>query len=104
MPFSLNLPKKLRVHGWKVKIQEKERLEPPHVTVWHGEDVWRISLRTKAFLVPPGGSWKDIDDEVRELIEDENNWKALCNAWDERYQSNPVSSAAEDDDAQDIDP
>jgi len=99
MPYRLNLPRKLRVQGWKVKIQEKERLEPPHVTVWHGDEMWRISLRTGGFLVPPGGSWNDIDAGVRDLIEDVDNWKGLCDAWDERYPHNPVSSAEEDDDA-----
>jgi hypothetical protein len=99
MPFQLALPKKLRSRGWKVKIQEKERLEPPHVTVWHGEDVWRIGLRDKEFLVPPGGGWKDLDEEVRRLIEDESNWEELCREWDQRYPSNPVSSDEEDEDA-----
>src|SRR3954447_14063766 len=33
MPFDLPLTRKLRVQGWKVKIREKERVEPPHVTV-----------------------------------------------------------------------
>lgn len=98
MPFSLPLPKRLRNQGWKVKIQDKERLEPPHVTVWHGEDMWRISLRTGGFLVPPGGGWKVIDTEVRDLIEDEDNWRELRDPWDEMYPSNPVSSTKEEDD------
>jgi hypothetical protein len=97
MPFRLDLPKKLRDRGWKVKIQDKERLEPPHVTVWHGEDVWRISLRTRDFLVPPGGSWKDVDAEVRQLIE--NAWETLVRAWDARYPHNPVARREQDDDA-----
>ncbi len=97
MPFSLDLPKRLRVKGWKVKIQEKERLEPPRVTVWHGEEVWRIGLRDRRFLVPPGGGWKDIDQEVRTLIEDEDHWEQLRNAWDQRYPSNPVSSTEGND-------
>ena len=98
MPFQLILPKKLRVRGWKVKIQEKERLEPPHVTIWHGEDMWRISLRDRSFIVPPGGGWKEIDNEVRTLIEDETNWKTLCDRWDRKYPSNPVSSGKKDED------
>lgn len=97
MPFDLPLPKKLRVRGWKVKIREKERLEPPHVTVFHGEDIWRIGLRNRDFLVPPGGSWNDIDVEVRELIEDEDNWKELCEFWDGKYPNNPVTSKKEDE-------
>ena len=30
MPFELPLPKKLKAESWKVKIREKERVEPPH--------------------------------------------------------------------------
>ena len=101
MPYNLRLPRPLRVRGWKVKIQEKERLEPPHVTVWHRERVWRISLRTGEFLVPPGGGWNDVDADVRAAIEDGRNWNDLCDAWDAKYPSNPVSSTEEDDDAQD---
>ncbi len=97
MPFRLNLPKRLKARGWKVKIQDKERLEPPHVTVWHGEDMWRICLRTGGFLIPPGGSWNDMDAEVRRIIEDA--WETLTREWDARYPENPVSSLEDDDDA-----
>jgi hypothetical protein len=96
VPYRLNLSRKLRDRGWKVKIQDKERLEPPDVTIWHLEDVWRIYLRTGSFLVPPGGNWNDIDAEVREIIE--NDWEALCDAWDEKYPENPISSLNEEDD------
>ncbi len=99
MAYRLNLPRNLKVKGWKVKIQGKERLEPPHITVYRGEHVWRIGLRNRDFMVPPGGSWNDIDDEIRELIEDEDNWEELCEAWDRMYPNNPVSSEAEYDDA-----
>ena len=69
MPFRLDLPKRLSARGWKVKIREKEHLEPPHVTVFRGESLWRIGLRSGVFLVPPGGNWGEIDDEVRAIIE-----------------------------------
>jgi hypothetical protein len=94
MPHELDLPKRLKAKGWKVKIREKERLEPPHVTIICGKKEWRVGLRDKTFLVPPGGKWADIDDEVRDLIE--NNWKSLQNAWDKKYPSNPISSKEED--------
>ena len=55
MAYRLELPRRLKVKGWKVKIQGKERLEPPHITVYHGEKVWRIGLRNRDFMVPPGG-------------------------------------------------
>lgn len=99
MPFTLTLPKQLRNRGWKVKIQDKERLEPPHVTVWHYHKVWRINLRTGEFMIPPGGNWAEIDPTVRQLIEDEDNWQELCDAWDAMYPTNPISSLEDDDDA-----
>ena len=46
MPFDVPLPRKLKAEGWKVKIREKERVEPPHVTVMHKADEWRLGLRT----------------------------------------------------------
>jgi hypothetical protein len=94
MPHELDLPKRLKAKGLKVKIREKERLEPPHVTIICGKKEWRVGLRDKSFLVPPGGKWTDIDDEVRELIE--NKWKSLQDAWDKKYPSNPISSEEED--------
>jgi len=37
MPFELQLPRNLKADGWKVKIFDKEELEPPHVTVLRGQ-------------------------------------------------------------------
>jgi hypothetical protein len=95
MPHELKLPKRLKTRGWKVKIREKERLEPPHVTIMCGTNEWRIGLRDKSFLVPPDGKWAEIDQEVRELIE--KNWKTLQDAWDKKYPSNPISSEEDKD-------
>jgi hypothetical protein len=64
MPFDLPLPRKLKAAGWKVKIREKERVEPPHVTVMHKADQWRLGLRERQLLVPPGGRIKDIDQQT----------------------------------------
>jgi hypothetical protein len=33
MADPLNLPKKLRAQGWKVKVYSRERLEPPRLTL-----------------------------------------------------------------------
>jgi hypothetical protein len=95
MPYELALSKKLKAEGWKVKIREKERVEPPHVTVIHNEDEWRIGLRDKQLLVPPGGRLKDIDSEVLRVIE--VNWERLKEAWDAKYPENPISSAEDGD-------
>jgi hypothetical protein len=96
MPHELKLPKRLKAEGWKVKIREKERLEPPHVTVMCGKKEWRIGLRDKTLLVPPGGRWRDLDDELREILE--NNWKKLQDAWDMKYPSNPIAGNEEEED------
>jgi hypothetical protein len=95
MAFSLELPDPLASQGWKVKIRDKERLEPPHVTILHRRRIWRLGLRNRSLLVPPGGSWSEIDERVRLLID--ANWQRLCEAWDRAYPTNRVSTAEEDD-------
>ena len=98
MPYDLPLHRVLRKAGWRVKIHDFERLEPPHVTILRGTREWRIGLRDGAFLIPPGGSWREIDEEVRKAIED--NWTELQEVWDQKYPSNLVSSEeAVDDDS-----
>jgi hypothetical protein len=82
-----------------IGIREKERLEPPHVTIICGKKEWRVGLRDKSFLVPPGGKWDDIDDDVRELID--GNWKSLQDAWDKKYPTNPILSKEEQDNDED---
>jgi hypothetical protein len=96
MPFALTLPRKLKARGWKVKIREKERIEPPHVTVMHGGDEWRLGLRDRRLLVPPAGRLRDIDPDVRRIIE--RNWDRLIEAWDAKYPENPVFGDEEDGD------
>ena len=96
MAFVLELPDPLASEGWKVKIRDKERLEPPHVTIFHKRRVWRLGLRNHAFLVPPGGTWSEIDERVQIVID--KNWHRLCEEWDRTYPTNQVSTAKEDDD------
>jgi hypothetical protein len=90
MPFELPLPRKLRAEGWKVKIRDKERVEPPHVTIMHKADEWRLGLRDGQLLVPPGGRVRDIDAGVMRIVEEQ--WARLQQEWDERYPENPISS------------
>jgi len=100
MPFELKLPKRLKAEKWKVKIRDQERVEDPHVTVLRNNDqVWRIALRTLDFLVPPGGSWKEIDGGVEKAIRD--NWEVLRTAWDRMYPENPISSQSNEGDSDD---
>jgi hypothetical protein len=94
MAFLLELPAPLDSQGWKVKIRDKERLEPPHVTILHKRQQWRLGLRDGAFLAPPGGTWHDIDAGVRDAIE--SQWRLLCDQWDRTYPGNPVSQGHDD--------
>jgi hypothetical protein len=98
MPFQLTLPRKLKAEGWKVKIREKERVEPPHVTIMHKADEWRLGLRDRQLLVPPGGRIKDIDAEVMAIVDD--HWERLIEAWDAKYPENPVSSIEDKEDGE----
>ena len=101
MPFDVPLPKRLKAEGWKVKIREKERVEPPHVTIMHKADEWRLGLRDKQLLVPPGGRIKDIDGGVLQVVE--QNWERLIEAWDAKYPENPVFSAEDEVEGNDDD-
>ena len=89
MAWSLLLPPHLK-QQWHVKIRDKERNEPPHLTVMRGPQAWRIDLRSRAFLVPPGGSWSDLPVDLQHAIQ--NSWREACDQWDATYPHNPVRS------------
>jgi hypothetical protein len=63
VPFALTLPEPWANRGWKAKIRDRERLEPPHVTVLYKTSAWRFDLRTEAFL-DKEPSPKDVPEEV----------------------------------------
>ena len=98
MPFELPLPRRLKAEGWKVKIREKERVEPPHVTIMHKAEEWRLGLRDGELLMPPGGNKRDIDTGVMERINE--HWAQLIEEWDRKYPENPVSSAEDEEDGE----
>lgn len=89
MAFSLALNRAGSSQRWKVKIRDRERLEPPHVSIIRGLGTWRLNLRTGRFLdaypdpadVPP--------DLVRFVLE---QMPLLRAAWDRMYPDNPVDS------------
>ncbi len=88
MAFSLSLAKVLANVGWKVKIQDRESREDPHVTIWFKRQRWRMNLRTGKLM--DGSSWKEINKDVKKIIE--KNWKRLREEWDRRYgEVNPIS-------------
>jgi hypothetical protein len=94
MPFEVALPASMKRAGWKVKILEKERLEPPHITIRRGVRAWRLGLRDGEFLMPPGGSWNDVPAEVRTAIQ--ASWTEAVQAWNRMYPKNPVESTEHD--------
>ena len=83
----LALPKNLRAAGWKVKIQEKETTEPPHVSILRGPCKWRLNLRDRQFMdTSPASSL--VPSGLLATIHD--NWDWLCNQWNHKYPNNPV--------------
>ena len=89
MAFSLSLPPAWAVQGWKVKIRDRERLEPPHVSILHGVKVWRLCLRTGRFL-DAKPSPKDVPEDLVALIRGAT--RQLREEWDAMYPDNPVLS------------
>lgn len=89
MAFTLKLPAALRKAGWKVKIRDKERREPPHVTILRRTDAWRVNLRTGNFMdASPDPS--AVPDEVVNHMR--SHWERLCRKWDEMYPDNPMKN------------
>ena len=92
MAFSMPLPAPLPAQGWKVKIRDRERNEPPHATVLHKTRAWRFDLRAGEFLDDD----PDPSDVPNELIDEiERNIDLLRREWDARYPENPVASEEE---------
>jgi hypothetical protein len=95
MAFSLPLPPPLPAQGWKVKIRDRERIEPPHATVLHKTRAWRFGLRTLDFL----DAEPDPDDVPTELVDAIlADIDRLRREWDAMYPENPVDSSGEEDD------
>ncbi|QDT95280.1 hypothetical protein [Gimesia aquarii] len=89
MPYVLLLLQALKQAGWKVKIHDSERLEPPHVTIYQKRRKWRLALRDGTFL-DKGDKWSQIDDAVKDTIQDKDNWKLLKTEWNNIHGDNPV--------------
>jgi hypothetical protein len=87
MPFNLPLPAHISNERWKVKIFEKETVEPPHVTIIKGTKRWRIDLRIMEFMDKEPSS-RDVPDELVEHIL--TNKDELVKQWNLKYPLNPV--------------
>lgn len=91
MAYNLRLSAALRRARWKVKIRDKETREPPHVTIIHGTDAWRIDLRSGEFMdSSPDPSV--VPTAIVDTIKTPRNWKTIRSKWDEMYPDNPVAS------------
>ncbi|HEX8390747.1 MAG TPA: hypothetical protein VF665_00200 [Longimicrobium sp.] len=93
MPFALPLPIEWKQSGWRVRIAEKERVEPPHVTIRRRERTWRLGLRDGRFLdrrPPPS----EVPDTLLTIVT--SAFPVLIEEWDRKYPHNPVSSGADD--------
>ena len=87
--FLLPLPAPWPGQRWKAKIRDKERNEPPHVTVMRGPLAWRWGLREQEFLDREPDP-TEVPDEIVEHLR--QNLNQLVAAWDHIYPENPVSS------------
>lgn len=92
MAFSLPLPDPLPARGWKVKIRNLERNEPPHVTILHKTRAWRFDLRSLRFLDKEPDP-RDVPDEV--VAEIKQEVERLRREWDAMYPENPIESKDE---------
>lgn len=89
MPFNIGLPPQLSNQGWRLKIRDKERLEPPHVSVIKRTQTWRWDLRARGFMdKEPDPDL--VPEEILDIIK--ANLTALQQAWDVMYPENPISS------------
>lgn len=94
MAHRFDLPHALAAAGWIIKIRDRERVEPPHVTVMHRARAWRFGLREGAFLdrIPPA---RDVPKLLRAQLKERCAEFTLV--WDLLYPENPVFSQDGDD-------
>lgn len=73
--------------GWKLKIRDRERIEPPHVSVLWKTEAWRFGLREKEFLDRQPDPRRVPDEIVGHLHQ---NIRVYVDAWNMTYPDNPV--------------
>lgn len=89
MACSFSVPAAFAQQGWKVKIRDRERNEPPHVTILFRTRAWRYGLRERAFLdrEPPP---REVPAEVIEAITGQHD--RIKAVWDMMYPENLVGA------------
>ena len=92
-PF--DLPATNKRAGWKLKIRDKERSEPPHATVIHKTKSWRWDLREQKFMdkKPPA---RGVPAAIKSFLKKDENHKSMVDAWDKMYPHNKVEGEAEE--------
>jgi hypothetical protein len=90
--FSLKLPPEWEAQGWKVKVRDRERVEPPHVTIMRRTTAWRWSLRNGQFLDREPDP-KQVPQELAAFVR--GHQEMLRDSWDQMYPENPVASDPE---------
>lgn len=94
MAYSMTLPPGVP-KDWKVKIRDRERLEPPHVTVINGRRAWRFNLRAVRWMDDDPDP-NDVPQSIRDAIH--ANLDRLRSEWDRMYPGNPSVATEGDDD------
>lgn len=92
MSARLPLPEHLSNEGWKIKIRDRERVEPPHATVIRGTRQWRWDLRSRAFMDREPDP-RQVPAELVDLLASHHH--LLVREWDAMYSENPVVSREE---------
>lgn len=93
MPEQLRLPKQLSAEGWKVKIRDVERVEPPHATVIRGTRYWRWDLRSRGFMDRDPDP-RDVPDALVRLLNSQRD--DLVRWWDSTFPGNLVDSRGDE--------
>jgi len=83
----LPVPDPWSQRGWKLKIRNRERNEPPHVTLMFKTTYWRWGIRELSFRdsSPPPG---DVPDEIVSWLRNHNEF--WVGVWNVAYPENPV--------------
>lgn len=87
MPYEYKPGEPFESQGWKVKIRERERLEPPHASIIKGTKTWRWNLRTKEFMDddPPE---RDVPRGLIDKLGEGHS--ELVEQWNAKYPRNKV--------------
>lgn len=89
MPTSFSVLAPYDQRGWQLKIRDKERVEPPHVSILYKTRCWRFGLRERDLLdeVPPRRAVpRAILDDITARTDE------FARAWNQLYPENPVNS------------